>query len=77
MARKTLKEKTLSDQRLLYRFEKIQTIHPSVQKVTTDTRTLVIKDLRKTMSITFVILMLQIVLFLFLKNHLINLWISY
>ena len=71
MARKTRKEKMLSDTRDFYKF---QTVTPSATIIhnQTQTQALQINDLQKTFALTLLILVFQAILFLTLKNHLIS-----
>lgn len=71
MARKTRKEKMLSDTRNFYKF---QTVTPSASTIhnQTQTQTLQTNDLQKTFILTSLILVMQMILFFTLKNHLIS-----
>lgn len=71
MARKTRKEKMLSDTRNFYKF---QTVTPSASIIhnQAQTKTFEANDLQKTFTLTLLILALQIILFFTLKNHLIS-----
>ena len=70
MARKTRKEKMLSDTRNFYKF---QTVTPSAAiHNQTQTKALEVNDLQKTFGLTILILIFQAILFFSLKNHLIS-----
>lgn len=71
MARKTRKEKILSDTRNFYKF---QTVTPSVSIIHNQTQinALPMNDLQKTFGLTVLILIMQAILFFTLKNHLIS-----
>lgn len=75
MARKTLKQKRLSDTRYFHYDEKSELEIPQTVSVfqMTATYNYLIPDLRKTALVTAFILAAQIILFSLLKNHLITL----
>ena len=75
MARKTLKQKKLSDTRYFHYDEKSELEIPQTISVFAPiaTYSYLISDLRKTVLVTAFILAAQIILFFILKNHLIAL----
>ena len=70
MARKTRKEKLLSDTRNFYKF---QSVSSSAKTYTpSQTTALQLNDLQKTFTLTILVLVLQVILFFSLKNHLVS-----
>ncbi len=71
MARKTRKEKMLSDTRNFYKFQTVTPSAPTIHNQN-QTKALQVNDLQKTFGLTILILILQAILFFSLKNHLIS-----